>query len=184
MESNDQSRYRLIAAIRAGHQVRRFHTHPIVRDETVGHHSAGVMSLLTGMYFPNFPRAEVFAYALMHDVGEQWVGDVPAQAKWASPALKGALNDAENQAWEDNDLMLPDSLTEKEHIEVKFADGMDCLLKCLDELELGNRSMLLIVGRLVPYLLALAPTVPKPHRGFAVDLITKTKELIDATYGS
>jgi 5'-deoxynucleotidase YfbR-like HD superfamily hydrolase len=143
--ANGAAAFRNITYIRKGMNVQRFHTTNLIVGETVGHHSANV-AMLCMQILPEC-RAELIAAALVHDLAEQYTGDVPAQAKWASAALKAALD-----GMEDEYQRFSYDLTPRELRVLKQADMLDLCFKCLDELYMGNRTVLPMLHRGIHYL--------------------------------
>ena len=121
--------------LRSANSVKRCHTFHTLVEETVGHHSANVAGLLILVYRAEdqIPSSELLCAALFHDYAEQFTGDVPAPAKWASRDLKLSLQNLEDTlgtpSWD---------LTVQEELELKWADSFDFWCKCLEELALGN----------------------------------------------
>jgi len=149
MEADDSARgaaaFRNISYIRKGMNVQRFHTTNLIVGETVGHHSANV-AMLCMQILPEC-RVELVAAALSHDLAEQYTGDVPAQAKWASASLKAALDNMEDQYQR-----FSYDLTANELRVLKQADMLDLCFKCLDELHMGNRTVLPMLHRGIHWL--------------------------------
>lgn len=125
----------MIVDIRRGYNVKRFHTTHRTQEETVGHHSANVASLLLAID-PDISRACLVA-ALMHDVPEGYTGDVPAPVKWAHPELAAELNAAEMAHTEDVGLPTP-HLSPYELRMLKLADMLDLVLSSIEERGRGN----------------------------------------------
>lgn len=128
--------YQRILTLRRGHGVARHHTYPIIRPETVGHHSAGACAIamvLTG----GTCSANVLKYLIMHDIHEQTLGDMPANAKWAFPPLSLQMDSAENEMRR-GDLLEWPALTMEEVRLCKTCDGLDLAFRCLEEIQLGN----------------------------------------------
>lgn len=125
-----------------GFGVRRFHTIPhVVTQETVGHHTAGVMAIIFCLYDQDPPLRLVRA-ALYHDVSEWVTGDIPATAKWDFPALKEASERAEEEVMGAAGLELVLDL-EEAHV-LKFADMLSLVIKAHDEVLCGNSFMLVV----------------------------------------
>lgn len=122
--------------LRAAGAVKRCHT-ARTRGQSVAEHSWGVAMLLLAVY-PIASRAAL-EYALTHDLPELFTGDTPANAKWAAPALESALREMEAKFIERFDLVPKTSLTDHERDVVKFCDGAELMLHCLEELYQGNR---------------------------------------------
>jgi 5'-deoxynucleotidase YfbR-like HD superfamily hydrolase len=78
--------------------------------------------------------------ALMHDIGEAYTGDVPYPFKHQHPAVKQYLDAAETRFRLENQLDFP--ISEEEQQVIKAADMLDLVLKCVDELEMGNQTVL------------------------------------------
>lgn len=95
-------------------------------------------------------RAAVLA--LYHEIGEVFVGDLPAPIKYFNGAIHQAFSAIENKARERLFNMLPDKLHEDyrplvfpdeagvEAELVKAADKISAYLKCLRELKFGNKD--------------------------------------------
>lgn len=66
--------------------VKRWHTWPHVREQTVADHTWQVTRVLLAIW-PLAPR-ELLVYAMVHDVGEIGTGDMPFPIKRDNPVLK------------------------------------------------------------------------------------------------
>jgi 5'-deoxynucleotidase YfbR-like HD superfamily hydrolase len=135
---------------RRGTQVRRYHTVNLIVPETVGHHSANVALLVTSLC-PE-ASANLLKAALYHDLAEQVTGDIPATAKWRSKALKDASKDLEARVIK----QVP--LTHDERHILKQADMLDLCFKVLEELKMGNTTVLEIGHRGVEWLMNNSPS--------------------------
>ena len=91
------------------------------------------------------------AAALFHDATEIFTGDLPTPIKYHSPAIRDAYRQVEAEAVEKLLGMLPEALRpayapllqgEDAGVErlVKAADKLSAYIKCLEELEAGNRE--------------------------------------------
>lgn len=78
--------------------------------------------------------------ALTHDLAELHTGDMPYPFKYANPQLKEYLDDAECTILAS--VRLDVLLTPEETLILKAADMLDLALKCVDEVELGNQTVL------------------------------------------
>lgn len=90
--------------------------------------------------------------AIYHDATEIITGDMPTPIKYFNPVIKNAYKDIENQAADKLISMLPDDFqTEMEQIIkisgsddeklktfVKAADKLSALIKCIEEIKMGN----------------------------------------------
>jgi hypothetical protein len=142
----------VIKTVRNGNAVKRWHTRRMLTTDTVGEHTANVIIIL--LMLETSPSKSLIYAALLHDTAEQWTGDIPATAKWSSPELKFACDNLERKMLDDNYLALP-HLTEHEQLALKWADMLDLLYRCIDELELGNTTMREVFDRGVTYLRGL-----------------------------
>lgn len=140
---------RAILAYRGGNKVKRYHTIDLLVPETVGHHSAN-MAVLVTMIYPEC-TLEMLKWALLHDIAEQWTGDVPAPAKWASPALKSALDELESRMLSEYAIGLAD-LGSHERAVLKQADMLDLCFKMAEEVAMGNTTAKPLLKRGLKYL--------------------------------
>lgn len=139
-----------LAIIEKGHGVRRCHTEAVIKEETVGHHSAHVAAILLTMYAPRLPSPELLAAAILHDVPEGYTGDIPANVKMDNPDLAAAYTKLETQWWGANGgdpkLMLD---SDEVHL-LKLADMISLARRCIQEDQMGNelaRSMYLNIAK-------------------------------------
>lgn len=122
--------------IRAGNEVRRYHTEPVLVQETVGHHTANVLALLIDLYSPKQVPWSVILHCVRHDTAEQFTGDIPAPAK-REKEVKIAMENLENLWWSSQGY--PEHLLTSGQMEIfKFCDYFDIALKAAEELEQGN----------------------------------------------
>ena len=136
--------------VRKGLRVKRFHTETVLREDTVGHHSANVAALILWLYEPELPPAELLKACILHDVAEYYTGDVPAHTKWEYPELKTLLDRIEEEACKGQGMGEASSrLTNYEHTMLKYADNIELAMKCLHECELGNKTVLTIVDKII-----------------------------------
>lgn len=127
--------------IRKGFQVRRYHTEPIIQEETVGHHTANVIGILFDFYHPWPVPHGVLIHALLHDVPECYTGDIPAPAKKENPDLAVIVNQMDRNWCASHMLVFP-ILREGEWEVFKWADAYDCVLKFSFEVHtLGNQAL-------------------------------------------
>ena len=131
----------LIRLYRAGGHVYRLHTVPTLLNETVAQHTFGVMSILRALYHPAWPPNRLLVRALDHDMPEQYTGDMPAPIKWKSDVIDEALKDIEADWWDEAGIV-PSPLRVEEYYILKAADMLDLILKCNEELNMGNKNRL------------------------------------------
>jgi 5'-deoxynucleotidase YfbR-like HD superfamily hydrolase len=129
--------------------VKRFHTESLIREDTIGHHSANVAGIIMYLYYPEIPSGNLLAAALCHDVAERSTGDVPATAKWVSPELKKALIKMEVLLHEESNIHFPDYILSNDEVNIlKFADSVELGLKCMHERSMGNRTVEDIIDKI------------------------------------
>jgi len=131
-------------ARRAG-DVMRYHTWPVVQQQTGAHHTWNVCRILVTIW-PDAP-ADAIRYALFHDAGELGPGDVPFPYKMQSPSLKHAFDQMEEQSLRNQGITLP-VLTDEWRWRIKTADLIEMLEKGLDEFLMGNTYGIPIVTQI------------------------------------
>ncbi len=135
--------------IRAGGGVKRFHTMPLVGEQTVASHTWGVLQLLTEI--SDIPlRPQFLAYALYHDVAEYDTGDAPSHLKRRMPQIKELLDEAEDKVI--GELGIRYLITTYEQTLLKVADLMEMLLFVRDQELVGNRNLDVVWERVMLWL--------------------------------
>jgi 5'-deoxynucleotidase YfbR-like HD superfamily hydrolase len=130
------SRERVYSSRFLAGQVTRYHVWPTITQQTVAAHSWRVACIIVEVF--GLPRADVLYYALHHDSGELWAGDVPFTVKAKTPGLREAMNCAEDSGRRLLDLRLPE-LTTWELVQVKIADLLEMHEYGEMEVNLGNQ---------------------------------------------
>jgi 5'-deoxynucleotidase YfbR-like HD superfamily hydrolase len=127
----------------------RYHTWPCIRKQSVAEHSWNVARILLAIW-PHAPR-HMIVHALMHDVGEVAVGDMPYPIKARDPELKAKIDAAEDSAYLAMSipwgLQPPARLSPEEQAVFKLADLGEMLEWSYDEVLLGNQFANLVVER-------------------------------------
>lgn len=145
-------------------RVRRYHTWPMITEETVGQHSHGVLMIFL-RYFARVFTAErvvvIVRWIAEHDLPELWTGDSPFPVKARYPALKEALAQPETDA-EIALGVVPCGLNDGERAVVKICDLLQMHLYGRYEHNLGNRYALPIVHDT----LTAATTVAADYYGY------------------
>ena len=136
-----------------GGQVTRYHTVNLIRRQSVGEHTYGVMvmlNLLTG--FSVSPG--LYEAALLHDVPEAETGDVPSPTKRAMAS----------QGWDDFELKVLGRyglgrplLTPEEKRLLALADMLEGLRYTVQEVRMGNLELVPVMDRFARYIMELAP---------------------------
>jgi 5'-deoxynucleotidase YfbR-like HD superfamily hydrolase len=114
----------------------RAHTKRVLKPQTVAEHSYHV-AMLCWKLCDREPSAELLKAALFHDLAESYTGDVPANVKWASPTIKAELERLEGEFEKEHHLYLP--LRPEDEKILKWADALELMWYCVDEMNLGNR---------------------------------------------
>lgn len=123
--------------------VRRLHTVPVVRGQTVGEHVYGSLIIAEYLFHKNPEMAYdtkmmIFRTLLYHDAAEVETGDVPAPAKRRYPGLHMQLLAAEMLF--DSRHGLEVGLSARDMLFVKACDLLDLGFTCVLEASLGNRT--------------------------------------------
>lgn len=122
--------------LRDGLNVRRYHTAPILGEQTVGHHSAG-MALLA-LQLIDTPSRDLLAACLYHDLAEATVGDLPAPGKWRFQALHDALEEAESEIRAELGTVL--TLNLEDTWWLRQLDLLELLFFAYEQRRLGNQN--------------------------------------------
>lgn len=112
--------------------VTRFHAKRTLRSQSVAEHTFGMLMLIRQVW--PCVDADVYNAILHHDLPELDTGDVPGPAKRAHPALKSALDAVEAASG----LQYPHRIPAWVAAMIQWADALECVLWCLEEVRLGN----------------------------------------------
>lgn len=164
-----------IDLLRQAGGVTRYHTERNLRLQSVAEHSWNV-ALLVLKFNPD-ARKELVVEALLHDTPEVFTGDVPAPAKWASTKLNAALRPLEIEARKQQGTWPPARLTKDERTLLKFCDGAELLLWCLEEARMGNRYTYPITKKVLYRLAILHEKVGPQATEFFLTLLKETKDV-------
>jgi hypothetical protein len=133
-----------VIMLREASKVERCHTIPHHGSYTDGQHSYdAAMMYLTLCPAPSF---KVVKAILSHDLGERWVGDVPAPTKWADGEMSKRL-----QTLEDRCLRRMGVAFQLEPEDQKWLKAMDMLELWIwghEQMAMGNANAATIVGNL------------------------------------
>jgi 5'-deoxynucleotidase YfbR-like HD superfamily hydrolase len=132
-----------------GGHIERYHIkgQRMLTRQCVAEHSWRMAAVL----FNIWPEASVqLVWAtLFHDVSERVTGDMPANIKRANPAVAAAVHDLSEQ--EERRLGIRFPLDEEEGKLLGWLDRYEGALHCLDELEMGNRKVIVTLNRYIMY---------------------------------
>src|SRR6478752_2670221 len=136
--------------MREAFQVKRYHTVSYTAmQDTVGHHTANVISLLYFLY-DDAPPLGVISNALYHDVLELLTGDIPSTAKWSDTQFNEALTKFEERLAKKIGIPLA-KMSEQDANLLRLADIMDLCLKAVDEIMSGNQVFFPVLANGVNY---------------------------------
>jgi len=131
------SQHKKMMASRAlASRVKRYHTIPVLHQETIGEHSHRVCTIYIELF--GTPRIEVLEHILYHDMGEFSAGDLPFNAKRDVPEMKHFMDRAEEAGLRHLGITMP-KLDEIELARVKLCDMLQMLEFARIEINLGNQ---------------------------------------------
>jgi 5'-deoxynucleotidase YfbR-like HD superfamily hydrolase len=91
--------------------------------------------------FPeDYPRLSI--YCLTHDIGEGWMGDVPAPALWAVEGVQQIWGYLENDLIELAGCPRVDELSPEDLKKLKACDRLELYIWCKEQLLIGNQYVL------------------------------------------
>lgn len=132
---------------------KRYHCIQMIGTQTVAEHSARV-AMLADQIMDGNASANLLRACLQHDLAECITGDIPAPAKWRNKDLRDAVARVETKFEDDNELFV--ELDEFESRALKWADSLECLYYCVDQLLMGNRHVQSICENVIHHLAGVA----------------------------
>lgn len=141
---------RLLSFISEGAAVERFHSRPMLRPVTDGHHSHGV-AMLCYVLTEGEASAELLMAALTHDLAEQAASDISAPAKRAL-GIREALGEFEDNILGQFGLKFSHELKPEDLRILGIADQMEGMLSCCRERALGNKFVDLMFSKWVRWI--------------------------------
>lgn len=123
-------------------RVKRFHTVPIIGEQTVGEHTYRMILILYQITAPT--HAMLYA-AMYHDTAEIDISDVSFMTKREWPKVSEALNEAEFEFNKKHGLLC--MLKPYEHRFLKYADMAELTYYAIEQITMGNRNMVEIAER-------------------------------------
>lgn len=148
----------------AGGYTDRYHTHRTLLRDTVGHRSFNVACTI--MHLRPDASAALLKAALLHDVAEHKVGDMPAPAK-RDMGIREVFSTHEAKVMAEAGVVFPD-LSPEEAWVLEFADGIDGLRYCLQERRMGNLGIAEIFEAYAGYCIKLLGDGPARSRDIAL----------------
>lgn len=150
----------ILHSIRWSGALKRYHTWPVHRQQTIAEHTWQVWMLYNRWF--NTPRVDVTYFIMHHDCGEIAVGDIPFGAKRASAQLKELSNELEKAALKDLGVVMP-ILTDIEFFEVKLCDLGELVEFANEEVHLGNVYAIPIVKNGLEAMTKMLDAPPDPN---------------------
>lgn len=139
---------RLLKFVRRSGQVHRYHSEVVIKAQNVGEHSYGV-AWICYMLTNQRPMSALLIHALAHDAAEHITGDIPSPTK-RSLGIRTQVAAFESAIMKDVGLELPPLDDHNQHI-LDLADGLEGVLYCKRELDLGNSLILPVYHNFVSY---------------------------------
>lgn len=136
--------------------VKRYHVKRTHRTQSIAEHTFGMLMLVKQVTegYPEYggrSLATMYEAVLHHDLPELMTGDVPAPIKRVHPELGPLMDSIEQQLVP---LYRDPGLTADEGALVKWADRMELVLWCLEEVRMGNSFCKQTVARGLGWILA------------------------------
>jgi len=132
---SNMSPLRRLVHIRAGGQVERCHGFRHFGTYQNSQHQWGVAMIMWTLWPEDFPRLGI--HCLVHDVPEQWTGDIPASFKAAAPPeLKQFEQMVERRILSDLGLPQDDSLSDIDRQKIKNCDSLELYMWCQEQIML------------------------------------------------
>lgn len=138
-----------IVKSRCGGRVERCHTIPHHGSYSNAAHSWGVAMLMYYLFPEDYPRLSI--YCLTHDIGEGWMGDIPAPAKWALGDAAKVIEGIENDLIEEAGCPREDSLSSADLEKLKTCDRLELYIWCHEQCDLGNTNVWDCIAALEEY---------------------------------
>ncbi len=130
---------------RLASRVKRYHTWPTIREQTVADHTFNMMRVYTEVF--GVPPSTVWECILWHDITEMYTGDIPSFVKRDNPKLAGLLHELENKARINMQVPTVFGLPAAEFTQIKIADLLEMWEFGREEMMLGNKYAEPVVTR-------------------------------------
>lgn len=148
------NRASVVTSLRHAGNVKRYHTHPTLRTQTVADHSWHVMRIFMEL-FPDAVTVEVLTYILWHDTPEIGTGDLPFPVKATHPALRAEITELEQEVSDNLGIVWPE-LTTRQRLLVKVCDLLEMTEFGCEEYTMGNKYAVIIIEDTVHAVLPIA----------------------------
>ncbi len=138
-----------VAVARRAARVKRYHTEPIIGEQTVGQHCQGV-AVLCYILCDRRPSPNLMLACVFHDFEEHLLGDMPSPAKSIfGESFKGMYQHCQQEVYDANHLShIFFELPKKDKVVLKWADALELVLFCIEQYRLGNKNALTILRKI------------------------------------
>jgi len=152
-------KYNFFAYMARMKYIRRWGLMKSVTEENIAEHSAQVAQLAHALalicnkkFGGNLDADRICTMALYHETSEVMTGDLPTPIKYYNPEIRKSYKDIEHTANERLIAMLPEEFRadyrelievdtdSHEHMIIKAADKISAYVKCVEEMQSGNRE--------------------------------------------
>ena len=152
-------KYNFFAYMARMKYIRRWGLMKSVTEENIAEHSAQVAQLAHALalirnkkFGGSLDADKICAMALYHETSEVMTGDLPTPIKYYNPEIRKSYKDIEHTANERLISMLPEEFRgdyrelievdpeSDEHLIIKAADKISAYIKCVEEMQSGNRE--------------------------------------------
>jgi len=168
----NQSLVRKLNFLYLGGDVQRYHTLRTCQQDTVATHSQHVAALVW-LLTNGLASGALLARALLHDMAEQYTGDMPAPFK-RQLHIEDQVDSYEQSVlrWSGLYDSVPPASVEEQRV-LKLADCLDGMLFCLREVQARNLIMEDVFWKFESYIISLteAETTRAPHPAIYDNLI-------------
>jgi 5'-deoxynucleotidase YfbR-like HD superfamily hydrolase len=145
--------------------VKRYHTWPVIREQTVAEHTWHVLRIYDQIF--GLPSLNAIRAVIYHDVGEVKTGDAPFPVKRENSDMKAAYDRVEaiHRSKLLDGVDPEDSTTVDEHRYLKICDLLEMWEYGVEERAKGNTLAQPIIDRTLEAALQMCET---PHENLAV----------------
>ena len=130
-------------------QLKRFHTWPIIGQQTIAEHCWQLMRIY--MSVVDEPDSHFIYHIVFHDIGEHYTGDIPYPVKSMNPALKEQMDFLEHRSYCNQlshwNAFKQTRLNEKEKKIFKQIELIEMAEFGMDQVNFGNAHGFVIADR-------------------------------------
>jgi 5'-deoxynucleotidase YfbR-like HD superfamily hydrolase len=144
-------------------QIRRYHTWPIIGQQTIAEHTWQMLRIYMCVAMPTKINPAVVFRMMFHDVGEHSTGDLPFPVKRDNPALKAEVNMLEERSYA-TQLDYWDALhhakmlvTSEEEVLIKQIEMIEMAEFGMDQVCFGNQHVFIVANRCLQAVYKITP---------------------------